>query len=628
MKKILAFCLFTLIASIANAHEGHSHAPTPKTKRNIIRVNTEPTKHHFVVLQNVAEPAEPELASIFQPFSDTVNVRFEKDYLFVESNGMPAHPMMIGITAWQQQLPLPQSYTGDNAWRIPLHPVPAKNPMSTKEHFFRGAIALAVNGVPIFNPIKNDGKTDTLKAGELDQWGGHCGRADDYHYHIAPVHLEKIVGAGNPVAVALDGYPIYGYNDPNGKPPADLDWLNGHNGPDGEYHYHATKTFPYLNGGFYGEVVEQNGQVDPQPRAQPLRPSLTGLKGARINGFENPKPNSYVLSYDVNGDKRSVNYTVAEDGSATFNFVSQQGTTTETHTPRQRGGGAEEGSRNGRPAPEEKRPPRGEQPAMERGDQRRGGDQRQGQGGGQRRGGGQGQGQGSGGQRQGGEGNPILRALDSNRDGVLDKAEIQKAASALMTLDKNKDGQLTSDELRGPGGSDRGGSGQRGSRESERGQGEGGQGEHGPQDQQRGDRPQGKGRQGNGDPGQAGGPRGPQPGDGPRQPWILVHADEIDLDNNKIISREEIVGEASKAFAGYDIDNDGKLSESELSVRGGSRSAMGGFLKGHSKEIDRDGDGILTRTEAVGNAERMFAKMDSDRDGNISAEEMEASRRK
>ena len=57
-------------------------------------------------------------------------------------------------------------------------------------------------------------KTDTLLAGELDQWGGHCGRADDYHYHIAPIHLEKIVGAGNPVAIALDGYPIYGYDDP------------------------------------------------------------------------------------------------------------------------------------------------------------------------------------------------------------------------------------------------------------------------------------------------------------------------------------------------------------------------------------------------------------------------------
>jgi hypothetical protein len=98
-----------------------------------------------------------------------------------------------------------------------------------------------------------------------------------------------IVGAGNPVAVAPDGYPIYGYNDPNGKPPKNLDWLNGHQGPDGRYHDHATQTYPYLNGGFYGEVVERDGQVDPQPRAQGMRPALTGLRGAKITNAESKK---------------------------------------------------------------------------------------------------------------------------------------------------------------------------------------------------------------------------------------------------------------------------------------------------------------------------------------------------
>jgi Ca2+-binding EF-hand superfamily protein len=558
---------FVLLAAILFptmllAHEGHSHAPSPQTQQKIIRLNTEVPKLHLVVQRRTAETVRPDLAKLFDPFKDKVSVRFDRDFLYVESNGMPDHSMMTGITAWQQQVPLPQSYTGNNAWRIPLHPVPAKNPMSTKEHFFRGAIALAVNGVPIFNPIKNDGRTDTLLAGELDQWGGHCGRADDYHYHIAPVHLEKIVGAGNPVAVALDGYPIYGYNDPNGNPPTDLDWLNGHKGDDGEYHYHATKTFPYLNGGFYGQVTERNGQVDPQPRAQGVRPSLPGLKGAKIVGFERPKPGSFVVRYEVFGDPRSVRYTVADNGSATFNFVSAQGTRTENYTPRQRGGG--DGRRNAER-------PTGNEPPSNRG---RGGE---------------------GGGRPGGD--PIVSALDANGDGRIDKTELRGAAAALRKLDKNKDGQIASEEIRGPGDGRRGG----------------------PRDRPRG---------GGGPPGEAGGPRGQQPGDGPRQPWILVHADEIDLDKNKIISRDEIVGEATKAFAGYDTNNDGKLSQSELSGRGGSRSAMGGFLKGHSKEIDRDGDGILTRTEAVGNAERMFAKMDRNEDGKITAEEMEASRRK
>lgn len=603
MKTLYPICLLIFITSVANAHEGHSHAPTPKTKTKIVRLNTEPQKHHFVVFNNPAAAA-PDIATLFKPFSKTVKVRSDRDYLFVESNGMPAHSMMTGITAWQQQVPLPQNYTGNNAWQIPLHPVPTKNPLSTKSNFFRGAIALAVNGVPIFNPIKNDGRTDTKTAGELDQWGGHCGRADDYHYHIAPVHLEKIVGAGSPVAVALDGYPIYGYNDPNGKPPTDLDWLNGHKGPDGEYHYHATKTFPYLNGGFYGELSVRNGQVDPQPRAQPMRPSLPPLRGAKITGFENPKPNNYVVIYDVNGDERSINYTIADNGSATFKFVSQQGTETENYTRQEGGGGRNEGRGNGRPAPREERRPRDDQRGMERGGPRRGGDQ--GQGGG--RGREQGRDGGGGGQRtgEGGGGDPIFRAIDSNRNGILEKAEIQNTARAILSLDENNDGQVSREELRGP---------------------NGGRGQGGPprRDGQQSGRPEEGRRQGNGPADQAG---GPQAGDGPPPLWIVVHADEIDLDKNKIISRDEIVGEATRAFARYDANNDGKLSSSELSAGDRSRSAMGGFLKRHSTEIDRDGDGILTGVETVSNAERMFAKMDTNGDGNISPAEMKASPRK
>ena len=66
--------------------------------------------------------------------------------------------MMVGITTWQQQVPLPQNYTGDNAWRVPLHPVPSKTPVSIKGRFLRGAIALAANGIPIFNPQNNRGE--------------------------------------------------------------------------------------------------------------------------------------------------------------------------------------------------------------------------------------------------------------------------------------------------------------------------------------------------------------------------------------------------------------------------------------------------------------------------------------
>jgi Ca2+-binding EF-hand superfamily protein len=43
---------------------------------------------------------------------------------------------------------------------------------------------------------------------------------------------------------------------------------------------------------------------------------------------------------------------------------------------------------------------------------------------------------------------PLLRALDRNRDGVLSEDEIAGAPDALKTLDANGDGELSADELR------------------------------------------------------------------------------------------------------------------------------------------------------------------------------------
>lgn len=314
--------------------------------------------------RGAARDAEaPQMAKAFEAFVKlkAINTRWDERYFYVESNGIPAHPMMIGITAWQQQVPLPQKYFGENSWQIPLHPVPAKKPQSAKGNFLRGAIAVAANGIPIFNPLNNRGD-DAYLFGELDEYGGHCGRADDYHYHIAPVHLEKTVGKGLPIAYALDGYPIYGYEEADGSPVVGLDAFNGHKDKNGNYHYHATKKYPYLNGGFFGEVTERDGQVDPQPRAEPLRPSLPPMRDAKITDFNETKPGSYVLTYDVKGKKGTVSYTLAADGSANFSFTDTSGkTTNETYSAKRRGPGG--GGKKGQTPPrDDKRPPRGDNP--------------------------------------------------------------------------------------------------------------------------------------------------------------------------------------------------------------------------------------------------------------------------
>jgi hypothetical protein len=302
------------------------------------------------ISQSEASKKAAEITKSFAPFAPGVKTHSDDTKFYIESDGMPDHDLMAGIVAWQQQVALPQKYTGSNAWSFPLFPKPAANPLSAKTGFFRGAIAIAANGVPIFNPIKNDGRTDTLIAGELDNFGGHSGRGDDYHYHIAPLHLQSKLGKDLPVAYALDGYAIYGYNCTKGVTPTDLDQFNGHTTKDRGYHYHATKTYPYLNGGFHGEVVEAGGQVDPQPFAQPVRPALPPLRGAKVTTYKKLGEKSWSIGYELNGQTHYVNYAIQTDGNYRFEFVSPDGSkVVETYRPGQRRPGGGPGGPGGGP---------------------------------------------------------------------------------------------------------------------------------------------------------------------------------------------------------------------------------------------------------------------------------------
>ncbi|MFO1021772.1 MAG: YbhB/YbcL family Raf kinase inhibitor-like protein [Planctomycetales bacterium] len=174
--------------------------------------------------------------------------------------------------------------------------------------------------------------------------------------------MEKIVGKGKPIAYALDGYPIYGYTEPDGSPVKGLDAFNGHTDSEGHYHYHASEKYPYLNGGFHGEVVEKEGQVDPQPRAEPVRPALPPMRDARITKFVETQPGSYKLTYDVRGKSGTVSYVISA-GSVAFEFVDPSGRkTTETYSTK-------ENSRSGKgrrpPPPGDERPRGGRKPRRE-----------------------------------------------------------------------------------------------------------------------------------------------------------------------------------------------------------------------------------------------------------------------
>ena len=282
------------------------------------------------------------MAASFAPFKPHVRYDWDGAFLYLQGDGVPDRTLMpnpmVGITSWQQHIPLPISYFAGttnpessslslgykkpNVWTLPLIPTPSASPIAiTASSFTRGAVAIAANGIAIFNPHNNTGALSYEK-GELDTYGGHCGKADDYHYHIIPTHLSSIFGGplGNdvPVAWSLDGYPYYGFLEPDGTAQQPLDSSGGHSHGSYGYHYHATGNTtvdathpygtpqsPYAQTAFHGTVVYYGSQVDGQPEVGSIRNSPSGgfadspVSGTvLVTAFKNP----VALSTDGSGN--------------------------------------------------------------------------------------------------------------------------------------------------------------------------------------------------------------------------------------------------------------------------------------------------------------------------------------
>ena len=281
------------------------------------------------------------LTSAFAQFASTVSTTYDANFFYVNSTGIPNHTMMVGIssTGWQQQVPTSKCYINTSHWTIPLNPVIAATPVPiytptpvpvSELHFLKGAIAMAVNGVPIFNYHTNTG-ADSFTDGQLDYYGGHCGRGDDYHYHIAPLHLITLGQASAilPIAFGLDGYAVYGGLEPTGVTMTTLDANHGHNF-NGVYHYHGTSTVPYMIGNMVGVVTEDaNKQIIPQPQGNPIRTeNWTPLGGALITSCVANANNGYNTAYTLNGVAGyATNYTATAAGVYTFQYVTPSGTT-------------------------------------------------------------------------------------------------------------------------------------------------------------------------------------------------------------------------------------------------------------------------------------------------------------
>jgi phosphatidylethanolamine-binding protein (PEBP) family uncharacterized protein len=299
--------------------------------------------------------------------SGTPVVACDGNYAYVGSLGIPAAPMMNGITSTNLQVPLPQNFQGANGWKIPLKPALAAKPTSVVD----GPIGVAINGVPIFNPCTQGGCTsggDTKALGQLDSCNGHAGRADDYHYHAAPKCLMADQPANywdtHPLGWALDGFAIFGYRDADGTTAARDEVCGGNakpvqNAPAG-YSYHVTEVSPYVAACLAGtpspDLANQGKKYKPmrQPPVTPFNVSDMTLATDPADGYQvlqfssaisfrstetgsdsyrNP-PGTYRIRYrQVTGNELTALLALRQNANATacwnFQFVDSSGTATQ-----------------------------------------------------------------------------------------------------------------------------------------------------------------------------------------------------------------------------------------------------------------------------------------------------------
>ena len=182
--------------------------------------------------------------------------------LNISGNGLPSHatgvfPIQASDPAHAYD-PNPNSIAPQTiAWGLPGNPQVNASPACVG-----GVVGVLLTGARLFNAV--DGENRDALAWEIqDSCQGHPENTGAYHYHSVSTCVQKDTpGQHSPlVGYAADGFGIYGNLGENGKAltNADLDECHGHthavtiNGASVvQYHYHATREFPYTLGCFRG----------------------------------------------------------------------------------------------------------------------------------------------------------------------------------------------------------------------------------------------------------------------------------------------------------------------------------------------------------------------------------------
>ena len=119
-RPVIAFAIWLLpaLVEVASAHDltgdpAHPHydrsvrPPETAAPNWFLLAQADPRPSRIQAAGSAASDRKPIQANAFEAFAPRVKVRWDNSFLYIESGGLPAHNMMVGITAWQQQVPLP-----------------------------------------------------------------------------------------------------------------------------------------------------------------------------------------------------------------------------------------------------------------------------------------------------------------------------------------------------------------------------------------------------------------------------------------------------------------------------------------------------------------------------------------
>jgi hypothetical protein len=229
-------------------------------------------------------------------WNPTVKLTYGKTSIVMEPTGIPNHVRdKYYAVPISQDVVVPDSTTAKivkdptkaQSYKFTIPAIPQYSSAVTATSL--GSIGVMISGAVIYNPFEGDNKTvamannftitnsQGITASFVDKCAGHpIPDSGAYHYHglstCVTAKVDKVAKPSHVIGFALDGFPIYGDRDINGKQitAKNLDKCNGINSvtpefPKGIYHYVLLGTADARSSiaCFHGKV--DASQIQPMP---------------------------------------------------------------------------------------------------------------------------------------------------------------------------------------------------------------------------------------------------------------------------------------------------------------------------------------------------------------------------